>query len=476
MRQSGQPPTQRTAARSARTVATLLVALALSGCLFTATPTTPAPPTPTPTPLPTPTPTAQQRVAFPTPTPSPSPTPTPIRELRDAGELLYIGRHDGKSGVVATSADGARRRLLAEGDYSQAGWSPDGQRFVAIASKGGPGPSRVDLHAADGRLLRSATFAGYTNAFFWAPDSRHLALLNYAPSTDSRLYIGATWLLSEEGAVEGALGQHAYPIGWSPQGRLALVAYQNPGGNGPTAADTRGIWTVDATGGDARRLTTGDLFPLAWSADGQVLYAADDPRPSNIGSPEASAPPSLLVIDANSGEYRPVTTAEQMAAQIIEDGKPAPERWLRFALAAPAGDRIARWLAIGGPTHEERALLVVVDRGGRVLWHDHVAAADPAVTAWSPDGSRLAYRAGDGRNAGNSLRIATLATAETRDLAGNIYGSSSTPPAAQWSPDGHWLAVAHAGRIEIAATDASAQSWVLAPNAHSPAWRPAPKP
>ena len=137
-------------------VALLALAFALTGCLLETTPRTPAPPTPTPTPRPTPTPTPTPlRIAYPTAPPSPTPTATPIAELRGAGQLLYIGKLEGRQGIVVVEADGSGRRLLVEREYRALTWSPDGRRFVAVnwlrlATSRDEGPSTVEVFTAEG--------------------------------------------------------------------------------------------------------------------------------------------------------------------------------------------------------------------------------------------------------------------------------------------------------------------------------------
>src|SRR5690348_3207392 len=86
---------------------------ALSGCLLTPVPTTPAPPTLTPTPRPTPTPTAPPvRIASPTATIGGTPaistvsTPLTVSDPRGAGALIYAGKLNGRSGIVALRAGG----------------------------------------------------------------------------------------------------------------------------------------------------------------------------------------------------------------------------------------------------------------------------------------------------------------------------------------------------------------------------------
>lgn len=491
----GLTPIRRRFARSARLAPLLALALALSGCLFNSTPATPTPVPPTPTPLPTATPTEQQRVAFPTapavPTstaiPAPAPSPTPIPELRDAGQLLYIGVLDGKPGVIAVNADGSGRRLLVEGLYDELAWSPDGRRFAASGTQGN-GPSRVGLYTAEGRPLRGVTFEGRAGQIIWSPDSRQVALQTfiqgpYGPNgSPSGLGSATAWLLREDGAREIALDGQANPLSWSPGGRLALWIYRDSDGDRRySEADEQGIWTVDVEGGDTRQLFGNHAHPLGWSADGATLYVGGDFQPYDAGGAQTyTGPTSLLALDAATGDRRVIATIEGVVAQVVPDGQRERYRWMGGAELAPGGGLFALWLGIPQAAYSDanppRWLLVVIDPNGRVVWRDEPPIGG-MYGAWSPDGARLVYpfarRNGAGFVSSSGLHVANVRTGETFELGGE-YGQDYA--ALHWSPDGRWLAIEQFGRVEIVATGAPARSWILARDGRSLAWRPATRP
>ncbi len=351
----------------------------------------------------------------------------------------------------------------------------------------GNGPSQVDLYTASGRLLRNTTFAGQTGGFAWAPDSRRLALATHDPpgpgsgSGPGQLLVITTWLLDEGGATEIPLGRQTYPASWSARGRLALSVYQDSDGDGkPSEGDESGIGTVDATGGDARKLTTDTSNPLGWSADGATLYTLGDLQPVDTSSGRSSAAPtSLLAIDADSGARRTAATVADLSARAAPDGQPAPRRWVIWGLAAPSGERIALWLtdvsafSSGSQGRGDSSLMVIVDGTGRVIWQDR-AQPYPGGGAWSPDGTRFVYPfSGPGGGAGGAtsgLRLVNVETGEASLLAESF---AIGEVAVRWSPDGRWLALAWSNKLEIVSGTGSADAWPLATGGRSPSWRPA---
>ncbi len=490
-----------------------MLALALSGCLVGGPSGTPAPPTPTPTPRPTPTPTpVPRRIAYPTaaptatitptpaptatptPTPPPTPTPTPVAELRGVGRLLYTGRLNGRSGVISVNADGGDRRLLAEGAYDIVSWAPDGGRFLAFPGPPhirGAGPRSIDLYRADGVLLRR--FSGASNAPWavWSPSSRQVALALTAPSsgaTPTRGGESATvQILTENGATEVKLGAQTYSWQWAADGRLALIVVAD---GGATGRDFRlQVWTVDAAGGDARQLADGDFFPLGAPGsppgDGRTLYTVGGVRRGQDGSqPGADGPTNLQTIDLESGERRVLASFDDLAAQLPAPANTPAKRWTYGggAAVAPAGDRVALWLLAGPPggarTQEAEGYLVVVDRDGRLVYHDPAPAsqAGPLSLSWSPDGARLAVSTYDGRSGrGGDLRVIAVDAAESFAIAGAGVMPGDGSGGLQWSPDGRWIVFSGgggAGRLTIAASEPPARSWPLADEGRSPSWRP----
>jgi len=154
---------------------------------------------------------------------------------------------------------------------------------------------------------------------------------------------------------------------WSPNGRQ--LAYLHAGE----------LWAMNADGSRKHRVTPGRAAGPAFSPDGQwIAYAA----PACLGGP---------------GVYRVRATAPHGAPQVL-----FPAACREQAVPAPS--------APAGPTAGALA--------DKLRYDDAVA--------WSPDGTRVAFRGGDCESMyDNCLSVGTIATGMERPVAGFGGGGSA---------------------------------------------------
>lgn len=430
-------------------------------------PAPPASPAPTP-PLPTATPRLlTSPIAVPYPTALP-PTPTPIAALRDRGRLLVPARLGDRTGIVALDADGGEQRVVADGDYQGAAWSPDGRWFLAYGREG------VALYAADGQLARRYPLAGDAALrAYWAPDSRHVAVAPGGAAGPA-----TTWLLDTGGGVRALdLGARTFPSApaggdpWSSTGVLALAV---DGAGSGTPSPPRAIWTVGADGGAPRRLAEGDDTFAGWSLDGRTLYL--------LGDAAGGAPRTLFAVDGAAGARRALARADDLVGQLARPGTPAPATgdapWsFAAAVPAPGGDGLAVWLAQPATYATIRVIeapwLVVLDGAGRARWWWHAGGrSEPLYTAWSPDGRMLAASYGQALTGvqGGVVLLDTSGRHPPRGFALTDVRNAD-PVSLRWSPDGRTLALVQDRTLTILDV-ATGRRWPLLPAAGPPTWRP----
>jgi Tol biopolymer transport system component len=263
-------------------------------------------------------------------------------------------------------------------------WSPDRRRIawsrlgaVYVMNANGSAQRRVSRSGAD----QSPPWPrGLAEPPRWSPDGSKLAFgyrrRSGAPST--------VHVASADGSSDRVLTVGSAPR-WSPSGlKLSFVRSGD-------------VWTINATGAGAKRLTSAARRPTGgaeWSPDGRTLAAVRGA--------------DLTVIQADgSGEKR-------LSRANSPYGNSEPQ-W------SPTGDRLV-WSRGGA--------IEVVGSDGR----ERKTLAQGLNPAWSPDGRRIAFEiVGEGQT---SIRVVAAGGGEpeTIELPNDAGGPS-------WSPDGKTIVV-----------------------------------
>ncbi|MEO2092260.1 MAG: WD40 repeat domain-containing serine/threonine-protein kinase, partial [Gemmataceae bacterium] len=213
------------------------------------------------------------------------------------GRWLAVGRHDGRIGIHA-AADGAERTVLAAGTRApvRITFSPDGRRLAAAEMLG---PVRV-WDTDTWQATEYAPPAGQTIASaVWSPDGTLLAIavgsevVFWNPSTagvelratpaNVPLVVefspdGRTLAVAGRGRalelLDAATGERRVEFIGNPSVANGLAFH--PSGARLASVGAYGFARVWDTASGKEVLTLsggGDLFGVAWSADGQHLYA-----------------------------------------------------------------------------------------------------------------------------------------------------------------------------------------------------------
>jgi dipeptidyl aminopeptidase/acylaminoacyl peptidase len=220
--------------------------------------------------------------------------------------------------------DGTARQLTAGTARDSApAWSPDGSRIAFMSTRGGK--PQIYVIAVDGgeatavTSLEQGVGAGPGSGPIWSPDGGTLAF-TAPPAAPPDL--GKPYRLSRhvyrfdgmgylDGAVQGVYtvdasggearrltddDQHYQLMGWSPAGG-ELLALASMRADAPNAY--RGRLVAVGTSGERREITGewGDVLTAAWLPDGRRAALLGTPRDRPMGSKS-----DLWVVDAGGGE------------------------------------------------------------------------------------------------------------------------------------------------------------------------------
>ena len=321
------------------------------------------------------------------------PAPTP-----DGRALLYAGDRNGEGmNIWMHPFDGSPevRITTCAGEYTEPYVSRDGTALVCIARRRTGEIVRVDVSG-------SAAPGAVTNV--GAPGSSD-GEPSVSPASD-RIFITSTrngrrriWSVDATGGSARPLTTGDALDWWpavSPDStRVAFLSNRD---------GKRGVWTVAADGGTPKRVAEGEVLErVSWSPDSRrIVYAMAGDTNS-----------SLWTVGADGGTPRPV-----------------PGVTGRVPAWSPRGDTIAIFAATNGRPE----LHFVSETGANVrppLPIDPVS--HPRAISWSPDGTRLAVTNLPGR-AVAEVWLLTLGDGSLRQL--HQFPAPAELDGVTWTPDG----------------------------------------
>lgn len=221
--------------------------------------------------------------------------------------------------LYVMDADGGNVRQLTNTPHASehdAAWSPDGRQVLydraAIAADGTRQNAQLWIIDADGSNPRALTSGSSRNLRpAWSPDGSTIAFMSDRHAEVDAKLMGTDdgdleiYLMARDGSNVRGLSQCAEAAGgpaWSPDGRRI-------------AFSCRGLWVMNADGGDQRRLLTDFGGRPTWSADGSLI-AFGGCYPDIPTVPPRYDKHEICVIRADGSGFRILTSNE------VFDGHP----------------------------------------------------------------------------------------------------------------------------------------------------------
>ena len=214
---------------------------------------------------------------------------------------------------------------------------------------------------------------------------------------------------------------------WSPDGRLIAFA---------SSRNSGGIYVIHSDGSGLRRVFRGPASNVDWSPDGRQIAFQD--RAIYVLGSNGGRPQRVL---RGNGFSLPAWSPNGRELAVVRD---EPDLSTVIYVARLDGKKIRRLLR-PKPTRSDPQ------------WSS--VAASETEPAWSPDGRRIAFQAGDGH-----IVVVSLADGRRHELA------TGYEPA--WSPDGSHIAFSVGDAVWIAAADGSDRPLRVAAEGGDPSWAP----
>lgn len=296
-----------------------------------------------------------------------------------AGEIVA---QDPDSGEVRTIVDAKAlpERAGAEG-ITEAAWSPD-RRWVAF---GAGGLWVTDTIGAPRQLTTDLGEWGWA-PWAWSPTEDQLVVVL---GRDVTLIDAATGRETDLGNVVGHEDQEGYAVHtlvWSPDG--TRIAYDGGPGWGS-------VYSIDVESGEHTLLVrqpagTGEIKDIDWSPDGAHL-AISYVDASYIASHKAEFGPvldhakALYLANADGSDLRLLDRIVAGQWPVWIPGLSVGTAW------SPDGTRLA-YTSLSGPDHQELQVWTVsVDGSAPSLVASRCCVSGGGSAVWSPDGSRIAF-------------------------------------------------------------------------------------
>jgi Tol biopolymer transport system component len=340
----------------------------------------------------------------------------------DVKWVVYSGNASGRRQIYLQSVRGQIPLDLSRDttvDDDQPAFSPDGELIAFRSSRDGGG---IFVMGRTGEAIKRVTHMGFHPS--WSPDGTQLAFTAENVELYPQNSVGESglWIVNvSTGEARRLFEGDAVLASWSPHNQR--VAYSHRLGNPPQSA----IWTIPTTGGTPKPVINerATNWNPVWSPDGRYLYFSSDRR----GSMNLWRVPIDEVSGETRGEPEAITTP---ASYLAHPSLSADGKHIAFTSALVTANFQRVTLDSSGAVKGEPDWVTT----GSLRW------SNPSP---SPDGKWVAIYSLV-QPEGHLYLVHPDGTAMRQ-----LTSDSAIDRMPRWSPDGNWVACFsnRSGRLEL---------------------------
>src|SRR5580693_4583716 len=287
----------------------------------------------------------------------------------DSKHLAFLSDVEGEGQsnfyVANVEGGGARKLTSLKGYLADPAWSPDQKTLVFLFTENAPrvaGPLMpmvpetgvIDQKIYEQRLTLVDVGSGkvhqlsppdmYVYQYDWSPDGKSFAAIAAHGAGDSNWYIAQLYTLSAQGGELKTVYKPSLQIAvprWSPDGKTIAFIGGLMSDEGSIGGD---VFTVSATGGDARNVTPGIAASpswLYWDSRGKILFTENIDGQTGVSAVDLSSGkissewtgPDVISTDVDGVPAISLAADRQSSAVIRHSFAHPPEIW-----TGPIGD------------------------------------------------------------------------------------------------------------------------------------------